>query len=101
MKLNAKLQRINIQEKSDYRTNYIRKRDKIEGDHVHSLDISDDEEQDEYKRLIYPWVQRWSSKWAKYFFYNPKTKASKWELPKGIALKVDRFFEMKLKREDK
>jgi hypothetical protein len=99
MKLNAKLQRIDIKEKSNYRTNYIYKRDKLEGDRVHEDEMSDYESANEYRKLIYPWIQKWSKKWSKYFFYNPKTKTSKWELPKGIALKAERFFDKKIKRD--
>lgn len=98
MKLNAKLERINIKEKSNYRTNYIYQKDRIEGDKVHEEDLSDHEDSDEYRKLIYPWIQRWSKKWAKYFFFNPKTKTSKWELPHGIAIKVEKFFDKRIKR---
>ena len=100
MKLNAKLQRIEIKEKSSFRTNYILNQNKEEGDHVHSKDILDLKQMNEYRKIIYPWIQKWSKKWSKYFFFNPKTKTSKWELPQGLALKAEKFFDTKLKRED-
>ena len=99
MKLNAKLQRIDIKDKSDFRANYITNREDNDRGLVFEDERRDKQDLNEYHRQIYPWIQRWSEKWKKYFFFNPKTKKSVWELPVSIALRVEAYFDKKIARE--
>lgn len=47
----------------------------------------------EYHKLIYPWQQHVAPNFSKYFYYNPFTNESEWELPVDIKAKADLFFE--------
>lgn len=47
----------------------------------------------EYHKLIYPWQQHVAPNFSKYFYYNPFTNESEWELPADIKAKADLFFE--------
>ena len=51
------------------------------------------EELNDYHKLIYPWQQHLDPKWNKYFFFNPFTNESVWELPKAIQSKVNIYYE--------
>ena len=99
MKLNAKLERIDIKDQSDFRANYITNREDIESGQVFEEERRDKGDLNEYHRQIYPWIQRWSEKWKKYFFFNPKTKKSVWELPASIGLRAETYFDKKITRE--
>ena len=47
----------------------------------------------EYHKLIYPWQQHISPEFQKYYYYNPFTNESVWELPIDIKGKADLFFQ--------
>lgn len=51
------------------------------------------EELNEYHKLIYPWQQHVAPNFNKYFYFNPFTNESVWELPSDIQIKADLFFQ--------
>lgn len=52
------------------------------------------EELSEYHKLIYPWQQHVAPGYNKYYFFNPLTNESVWELPEGLQAKVTAFFSL-------
>ena len=53
------------------------------------------EELNDYHKLIYPWQQHYDENWSKYFYYNPFTGESVWELPQEIQNSVNIYFTSK------
>lgn len=47
----------------------------------------------EYHKLIYPWQQHTSPAHSKYYYFNPFTRESLWELPSELKARVTAFFE--------
>lgn len=70
--------------------------EKVEGGEVSKVEDSRVVEYDklnEYHKLIYPWQQHVAPNFNKYFYYNPFTNESEWELPSDIQAKADLFFQ--------
>jgi len=51
------------------------------------------EELNEYHKIIYPWQQHVAPGFNKYYYFNPFTNESVWELPESIAAKATLFFQ--------
>ena len=61
----------------------------------HTVEIAPNyEELSEYHKLIYPWQQHVAPGYNKYYFFNPLTNESVWELPEGLQAKVTAFFSL-------
>lgn len=52
------------------------------------------EELNEYHKMIYPWQQHIAPGYNKYYFFNPLTNESVWELPEGLQAKVTAFYAL-------
>jgi Torus domain/WW domain/RNA recognition motif. (a.k.a. RRM, RBD, or RNP domain) len=52
------------------------------------------DELNEYHKLIYPWQQHVAPGYNKYYYFNPLTSESVWELPEGLQVKVTAFFAL-------
>ena len=89
MKMYSKLMRVPVKDKSAYRTTTL------DSEQSPSLDS----ESNIYDRLISPWRQEISSSNNRFYFYNPETDESVWELPANVQEKVDKFFELEACRE--
>ena len=67
--------------------------DKYQHNNAYIPDTPSYDELNEYHKLIYPWQQHTAPSYNKYFYFNPFTSESVWELPDEIKNKVTSFFQ--------
>lgn len=54
----------------------------------------------EYYSLIDPWQVYYDETWNRHYYFNPLNNSSVWELPEEIQLKVERFYQNKLEKDE-
>jgi hypothetical protein len=92
----AKSQKSKNSQKSESRKSASAKDSPVPEKKFHNDDLKlPFEELNDYHKLIYPWQQNYDPTWSKYYFYNPFTGESEWELPTEVQNNLSIYYAAK------